>query len=226
MRAVPREGPQRGRDDHGKRGADREVHPDRLVDAERAEQLVQHRHQDAAATDPEQAGEQPGEEACHEQGCEQQRDLAGRNAEIHPGRSEHDVAARRQSLSAAGDEGDRALQPAVRHHPSPILALFKPAACRTRLSAVRRVRPMILSYGRSIDEEIVMRLGTAKLSSKFQISIPKAVRTARHWQAGQEFAFLPKGEGVLLVPVPKREDLAGLARGASPRDYRDRTDRA
>jgi AbrB family looped-hinge helix DNA binding protein len=67
---------------------------------------------------------------------------------------------------------------------------------------------------------------TTKLSSRFQISIPKAVRTARHWQAGQEFAFIPKGEGVLLVPVPKREDLAGLARGARSRDYRDRTDRA
>jgi len=66
---------------------------------------------------------------------------------------------------------------------------------------------------------------TAKLSSKFQISIPKAVRTARHWKAGQEFAFIPKGEGVLLVPVPAPRDLAGLARGAKPKDYRDRTDR-
>jgi AbrB family looped-hinge helix DNA binding protein len=66
---------------------------------------------------------------------------------------------------------------------------------------------------------------TAKLSAKFQISIPKTVRTPRRWLAGQEFAFIPKGEGVLLVPVPKREDLAGLARGANPQDYRDRTDR-
>jgi AbrB family looped-hinge helix DNA binding protein len=67
---------------------------------------------------------------------------------------------------------------------------------------------------------------TATLSAKFQISIPKAVRSARHWQAGQIFAFIPKGEGVLLVPVPKREDLAGLARGANPENYRDRDDRA
>ena len=67
---------------------------------------------------------------------------------------------------------------------------------------------------------------TAKLSSKFQISIPKAVRTARQWKAGQEFAFIPKGEGVLLVPVPKPEELAGLARGAKPHDYRDRSERA
>lgn len=66
---------------------------------------------------------------------------------------------------------------------------------------------------------------TAKLSAKFQISIPKAVRTARRWQAGQEFAFIPKGEGVLLVPVPRLEDLAGLARGASGEDYRERADR-
>ncbi len=66
---------------------------------------------------------------------------------------------------------------------------------------------------------------TAILSAKFQISIPKAVRTPRHWRAGQEFAFIPKGEAVLLVPVPKPEDLAGLARGANPEGYRDRTDR-
>jgi AbrB family looped-hinge helix DNA binding protein len=66
---------------------------------------------------------------------------------------------------------------------------------------------------------------TAKLSSKYQISIPKAVRTARRWRAGQVFAFIPKGEGVLLVPVPKRDELSGLARGAKPEDYRDRTDR-
>ena len=66
---------------------------------------------------------------------------------------------------------------------------------------------------------------TARLSAKFQISIPKAVRTAQHWQAGQEFAFIPKGDGVLLVPVPKREELAGMARGADPTGYRDRADR-
>jgi AbrB family looped-hinge helix DNA binding protein len=81
---------------------------------------------------------------------------------------------------------------------------------------------MMLSYNRSIREEVVMQ--TARLSSEFQISIPKAVRTARHWKAGQEFAFILKGEGVLLVPVPKRDDLAGLARGANPGDYRDRMD--
>ena len=66
---------------------------------------------------------------------------------------------------------------------------------------------------------------TARLSTKFQISIPKSIRAARRWQAGQVFAFIPKGEGMLLVPVPKLEDLAGIARGAKPAEYRDRTSR-
>lgn len=66
---------------------------------------------------------------------------------------------------------------------------------------------------------------TATLSSKFQISIPKAVRAAQHWEAGLTFAFVPKGTGVLLVPVPKREALKGLARGAAATGYRDRDDR-
>ena len=66
---------------------------------------------------------------------------------------------------------------------------------------------------------------TARLSSKFQISIPKAVRTAKAWKAGQEFAFIPKGEGVLLVPVPRAQDLAGSAKGAKPSGFRDRSDR-
>jgi len=67
---------------------------------------------------------------------------------------------------------------------------------------------------------------TATLSAKFQISIPKAIRTAQQWEAGLTFAFIPKGTGVLLVPVPKREALAGIAKGASPTGYRDRSDRA
>ena len=66
---------------------------------------------------------------------------------------------------------------------------------------------------------------TATLSSKFQISIPKAIRTAHAWEAGLTFAFVPKGTGVLLVPVPKRDTLKGIARGASATDYRDRTER-
>ena len=66
---------------------------------------------------------------------------------------------------------------------------------------------------------------TATLSARLRISVPKTIRTARDWQAGQVFAFIPKGQGMLLVPVPRREDLAGIARGANATGYRDRTDR-
>ncbi|WP_299440916.1 AbrB/MazE/SpoVT family DNA-binding domain-containing protein [uncultured Rhodospira sp.] len=66
---------------------------------------------------------------------------------------------------------------------------------------------------------------TATLSASFRIAIPKAVRTDRNWQPGQEFAFVPKGDGVLLIPVPSPPDLVGLARDADPAGYRDRTDR-
>ena len=66
---------------------------------------------------------------------------------------------------------------------------------------------------------------TATLSSKFQISIPKTIRSAQHWEAGLTFAFIPKGTGVLLVPIPMRESLMGFAKGASATDYRDRSDR-
>jgi AbrB family looped-hinge helix DNA binding protein len=65
----------------------------------------------------------------------------------------------------------------------------------------------------------------ATLSGKFQISIPKAVREEQRWQAGQEFVFIPKGLGVLLMPVPALDQLAGIAKGAEAQAYRDRKDR-
>ncbi|CBL44178.1 transcriptional regulator, AbrB family [gamma proteobacterium HdN1] len=66
---------------------------------------------------------------------------------------------------------------------------------------------------------------TVTLSSKFQISVPKSVREEQRWEAGQEFVFIPKGKGVLIMPVPELEQLAGIAKGARTDDYRDREDR-
>lgn len=43
---------------------------------------------------------------------------------------------------------------------------------------------------------------TTTLSSEFQITIPKEVREAQNWEPGQEFAFIPKGWGYLLVLSP------------------------
>jgi len=64
-----------------------------------------------------------------------------------------------------------------------------------------------------------------KLSSKFQISIPKEVRERQGWRAGQEFVFLPEGNSVVLVPVRDRESLRGAVKGANRENYRDRNDR-
>ena len=47
---------------------------------------------------------------------------------------------------------------------------------------------------------------TATMSRKFQISIPK-------------------GKGVLLMPVPTLADITGIAAGANTEGYRDREDR-
>lgn len=66
---------------------------------------------------------------------------------------------------------------------------------------------------------------TAILSERFQISIPETIRSARHWRAGQTFALIEKGSGLLLVPVPRRDDLSGSAKGAQKGDSRDRSDR-
>ena len=66
---------------------------------------------------------------------------------------------------------------------------------------------------------------SATLSTKYQISIPKAVREQQHWKAGQEFVFIPKGKGVLVMPVPELKELAGVAKGARSDGYRDRKDR-
>ena len=67
---------------------------------------------------------------------------------------------------------------------------------------------------------------TATLSSKFQISIPKAVREAQHWRAGQEFAFIPVGRRCDAGARADARGIAGtIAKGADPSGYRDRKDR-
>ena len=69
-------------------------------------------------------------------------------------------------------------------------------------------------------------LPKARLSADFRISVPKALRERRGWKPGQQFVFITTADnGVLLVPVPEREAMAGIASGADPTGYRDRNDR-
>lgn len=83
----------------------------------------------------------------------------------------------------------------------------------------------MLSTKRHRSSEVEPMSKSTVLSSDFAIEIPEAVRVQNKWEAGQEFAFVPSSAGVLLVPVPTREELSGLAAGANPEGYRDRNDR-
>jgi hypothetical protein len=80
---MGRERAQRGRHDHGERSADREMHADGVVDPERAERLVQDRHQNAAAADAEQPREQPGDKPRGQQRAGQSGEVARRHAQVH-----------------------------------------------------------------------------------------------------------------------------------------------
>ncbi len=69
-------------------------------------------------------------------------------------------------------------------------------------------------------------MSTATVSSKYQISLPKAVREAMQIQPDQQFEFIPMGNVLQLAPKTSIKDLRGIARGANPKNYRDRKDRA
>ena len=66
---------------------------------------------------------------------------------------------------------------------------------------------------------------SAKISSKFQISIPKEVRERQGWKPGQEIVFVPRGNGVVMMPRRDIDSLRGIAKGANTEGYRDRDDR-
>jgi AbrB family looped-hinge helix DNA binding protein len=67
---------------------------------------------------------------------------------------------------------------------------------------------------------------TTTLTSKFQLSIPKAIRDKLKLEAGQQFIFVTKGETITMVPKRGIGEIRGLLKGANPGNYRDRQDRA
>src|SRR5262245_61411384 len=72
----------RGRHDDRERGADADLHPNLLGDAEHAEDLVEHRHDDGAAADAEQPSEHTGDDAAN-------HDHPGKPGELADGDAEH-----------------------------------------------------------------------------------------------------------------------------------------
>ena len=68
-------------------------------------------------------------------------------------------------------------------------------------------------------------MSSATLSSKYQLSIPKAIREQLHLQAGQKFSVVAKGSVIELVPIRNIGSARGMLKQANPDNYRDRQDR-
>lgn len=60
-------------------------------------------------------------------------------------------------------------------------------------------------------------MDTTRLSSKGQVVLPRSIRTAKAWRAGQALAVVSTEEGVLLKPLnpfpaSRLEEVAGCLR--------------
>jgi AbrB family looped-hinge helix DNA binding protein len=66
---------------------------------------------------------------------------------------------------------------------------------------------------------------TVKVSSKYQVVIPRRIREELGIRPGQSVAVMAKGRALEIVPVRELADSRGLLKGASTDDYRDRKDR-
>ena len=68
----------------------------------------------------------------------------------------------------------------------------------------------------------------AKLSSKFQLSIPKAMRHDLGLQAGKQFTLVARGRIIELIPQQSISQARGMLSSCTYNDsseYRDRTKR-
>ncbi len=70
---------------------------------------------------------------------------------------------------------------------------------------------------------------SAKLSSKYQLSIPKAIRESLNLKAGQQFTLITIGNIIEMVPVRSIADARGSFSDCGnydSSDYRDRLERS
>ena len=71
-------------------------------------------------------------------------------------------------------------------------------------------------------------MAQSKLSSKFQLSIPKAIREDLNLEAGQQFTLVTRGNIIELIPVRSFQDARGMLSSIECKDsseYRDRQER-
>lgn len=71
-------------------------------------------------------------------------------------------------------------------------------------------------------------MSQAKLSSKFQLSIPKEIRQEMELEAGQQFTIVARGNIIELIPIRSIASARGLladCQYSNSDDYRDRQER-
>jgi len=68
-------------------------------------------------------------------------------------------------------------------------------------------------------------MSNVKVSSKYQIVIPKDVRSRLNIRPGQEVGVIEKGGIAYLVPLKSLDELQGVAQGARIEGFREKKDR-
>lgn len=68
-------------------------------------------------------------------------------------------------------------------------------------------------------------MGRAKVSSRYQIVIPKDIRARMDIRPGQEFELIAKGGVITLVPDEPIASMRGFVRGMKTTGFREKKDR-
>ena len=68
-------------------------------------------------------------------------------------------------------------------------------------------------------------MSRTKVSSKYQVVIPKEVRERAKIRVGQEFQVITKGGSVTLVPDKSISSMRGFVRGIRTTGFREKKDR-
>ena len=68
-------------------------------------------------------------------------------------------------------------------------------------------------------------MGRTRVSSKYQVVIPKDVRERAKIRVGQEFQVIAKGGSVTLVPDKPISAMRGFVRGMKTTGFREKKDR-
>ena len=68
-------------------------------------------------------------------------------------------------------------------------------------------------------------MARTRVSSKYQVVIPKEVRERANIRVGQEFQVIAKGGSVTLVPDKPISSMRGFVRGIRTTGFREKKDR-